>query len=104
MGDPWSLVAHWWRSSRAWRAVGLGMWTELSRLPALSSRPEIAPRGRPVRAAAAPSVSPPVPTLSLSRGLGGPSGGGVGRDAVEWSKDMVRLARAPYLQDLSPAA
>lgn len=84
--------------------MGLGMWTELSRLLALSSRPEIAPWGRPVQAAAALSVSTPVPTLSLSRRLGGPSGGGVGRDAAEWSKDTVRLARVPYLQDLSPAA
>lgn len=108
VGDPppvlVTVVTHRWGSSSPWRVVGLGMRPEPSRLPVLSSPPEIAPRDRPARAAAAQSVSPPVPTLSLSRGLGGPSGSGTGRDAAGWSGDAGGLACVPCLQDLSPSS
>lgn len=48
-GTPWSVLAHRWGSGSPWRAVGPGMWQELFGLPALSSHPEIAPRGRPAQ-------------------------------------------------------
>lgn len=56
------------------RAVGLGMQPEPSRLPALSSGPEIAPWVRPARAAAAPARPLPhlLPPHHSDGFLGGP--------------------------------